>query len=101
MLNNTQILIKFFRTGVFAETARKKEMPRLMTSLNQIFQSSPFIAGNEFTVADVALGSILCYIPLMLKLDLSAYPAVMDYMKRMSERQGFKKSMAPVRKYLK
>lgn len=80
-------------TGVFMETAREKEMPRLMTTLNNIFEKQPFVMGNEFTVADVAVGSILCYIPLLLKLDLSAYPAVTDYMKRMSEREGFKKSI--------
>ncbi|BAZ14361.1 glutathione S-transferase domain-containing protein [Calothrix sp. NIES-4071] len=80
-------------TGVFMETAREKEMPRLMTTLNNMFEKQPFVMGDEFTVADVAVGSILCYIPLLLKLDLSPYPAVMDYMKRMSEREGFKKSI--------
>ncbi|BDA68731.1 glutathione S-transferase domain-containing protein [Calothrix sp. PCC 7716] len=80
-------------TGVFIEASREKEMPRLMTALNSMFEKQPFIMGNEFTVADVAVGSILCYIPIMLKLDLSPYPAVLDYMKRMTERDGFKKSI--------
>lgn len=80
-------------TGVFVEASREKEMPRLMTALNNMFEKQPFIMGEEFTVADVAVGSILCYIPIMLKLDLSAYPAVLDYMKRMTERDGFKKSI--------
>ncbi|MBW4602175.1 MAG: glutathione S-transferase family protein [Calothrix sp. FI2-JRJ7] len=80
-------------TGVFIEASREKEMPRLMTALNNMFEKQPFIMGDEFTVADVAVGSILCYIPIMLKLDLSAYPAVLDYMKRMTERDGFKKSI--------
>jgi glutathione S-transferase len=30
---------------------------------------------------------------MMLKLDLSAYPAVLDYMKRISERPAFKKAI--------
>ncbi|RUT00538.1 glutathione S-transferase [Dulcicalothrix desertica PCC 7102] len=80
-------------TGVFIEASREKEMPRLMTALNNMFEKQPFIMGDEFTVADVAVGSILCYIPIMLQLDLSAYPAVLDYMKRMTERDGFKKSI--------
>ncbi len=80
-------------TGVFIEASREKEMPRLMTALNSMFEKQPFIMGDEFTVADVAVGSILCYIPIMLQLDLSAYPAVLDYIKRMTERDGFKKSI--------
>ncbi len=80
-------------TGIFVEANREKEMPRLMTALNQIFEQQPFLLGDDFTAADVAVGSILCYIPLMLKLDLSEYPAVLNYMKRISERPAFQKTI--------
>jgi glutathione S-transferase len=80
-------------TGVFVETNREREMPRLLTPLNEIFSKQPFLLGNEFTVADVAVGSILSYIPVMLKLDLSSYPAVLNYMKQLSERPAFQKSI--------
>jgi len=53
----------------------------------------PFLLGDEFSVVDVAVGSILSYIPIMLKLDLSEYPAVVDYMKRLSERPAFQKAI--------
>lgn len=79
--------------GIFVEASRERETPRLLTPLNDIFQRQPFLLGEEFTVADVAVGSILTYIPVMLKLDLSAYPAVLDYMKRVSERPAFQKSI--------
>jgi len=79
--------------GIFVEANREREMPHLLTPLNEIFSKQPFLLGNEFTVADVAVGSILTYIPIMLKLDLSAYPAVLNYMKRMSERAAFQKSI--------
>jgi glutathione S-transferase len=65
----------------------------LLTPLNEIFQRQPFLTGDEFTVADVAVGSILAYIPMMLKLDLSAYPAVVDCIKRLSERPAFQKAI--------
>ncbi|MDB9374203.1 glutathione S-transferase family protein [Nodularia sphaerocarpa] len=80
-------------TGIFVEANREREMPRLLTPLNEIFERQSFVMGDEFTVADVAVGSILSYIPIMLKLDLSAYPAVLDYIKRMSERPAFQKSI--------
>lgn len=79
--------------GIFVEANREREMTKLMTPLNQIFEKQPFLLGDELTVADVAVGSILGYIPIMLKLDLSAYPAVVDYIKRMSERPAFQKAM--------
>ncbi len=79
--------------GIFVEANREREMPRLLTPLNEVFEKQPFLLGNEFSVADVAVGSILNYIPIMLKLDLSSYPAVLDYMKRLSERPAFQKSI--------
>jgi glutathione S-transferase len=80
-------------TGIFVETNREREMPRLMTPLNEILEQQPFILGNEFTVADVAVGSVLGYIPMMLKLDLSAYPSVLNYIKQMTQRPAFQKSI--------
>jgi glutathione S-transferase len=80
-------------TGLFIEANREREMPKLLTPLNQIFDKQSFLLGEEFTVADVAVGSILAYIPIMLKLDLSDYPAVVNYIQRISERPAFKKSI--------
>ncbi|MBW4646091.1 MAG: glutathione S-transferase family protein [Goleter apudmare HA4340-LM2] len=79
--------------GIFLEANRERETPRLLTPLNDIFERQPFLLGDEFTVADVAVGSILAYIPIMLKLDLSAYPSVLKYIKQVSERPAFQKSI--------
>jgi glutathione S-transferase len=49
--------------------------------------------GDELNIADIAVGSILAYIPLMLKLDLSAYPAVLEYIQRLNERPAFQKTI--------
>ncbi|MFB2833333.1 glutathione S-transferase family protein [Floridanema evergladense] len=82
--------------GVFVEANRDREMPRLMTALNSILEKQPYLLGNEFTMADVAVGSMLAYIPMILKeVDLSPYPAVLDYMKRVTERPAFQKAMQP------
>jgi glutathione S-transferase len=80
-------------TGIFIEANREREMPKLLAPLDRIFESQPFLLGEEFTVADVAVGSILAYIPIMLKLDLSEYGAVVDYIKRMNERPAFQKTI--------
>ena len=80
-------------TGLFVEASREKETPNLLTPLNQIFEKQPHILGEEFTVADIAVGSILAYVPMMLPIDLSPYPAVLDYIKRMSDRSAFKNTI--------
>ncbi|MEH2081078.1 MAG: glutathione S-transferase family protein [Nostoc sp.] len=81
-------------SGIFVEANREREMPRLLTQLNEIFSQQPFLLGDKFTVADVAVGAILNYIPMILKLDLSPYPAVLNYMKQLSERPAFQRSIA-------
>ncbi|MEG5023237.1 glutathione S-transferase family protein [Microcoleus sp. AT8-B1] len=79
--------------GIFTEATRDRETPKLLKPLNEIFEKQPFLMGDEFGVADAAVGSMLAYIPMMLKLDLSAYPAVVDYIKRISERPAFKSAI--------
>jgi glutathione S-transferase len=79
--------------GIFTEINREREMPRIMTVLNDIFEKQSFLIGNKFSVADVAVGSYLSYIPILLKLDISAYPAVINYMKQMSQRPAFQKTI--------
>ena len=81
-------------TGIFTEASRAKELPKLMTPLNDILSKHPYLLGNEFSVVDVAVGAILYYIPLMLKVDLSAYPAVTNYMQSLSSRPAFKVGMS-------
>ncbi len=81
-------------TGVFVEAHREREMSKLLTALEGILASQPYLLGKEFSVADVAVGSILAYIPILLKLDLSAYPEVMNYMQRFGERPAFQKAMS-------
>ncbi|HAC63712.1 MAG TPA: glutathione S-transferase [Cyanothece sp. UBA12306] len=80
-------------TGLFVEASREKDAPKLLTALNQIFASKPYLMGDNLTVADIAVGSILAYVPIMLKLDLSPYPAVLDYIKRINERPAFQKTI--------
>lgn len=80
--------------GIFVEASRERELPKLMTPLNEILSKQPYLLGAEFSVVDVAVGSILSYIPLMLRLDLSAYPAVVNYIKTLSTRPAFKKGMS-------
>ena len=98
--------------GLFVPENCEREAPRLLNPLNQIFGEQPFLLGDRFSVADVAVGSVLAYIPLLLRLDLSfypeeiqnsirhlskidfdAYPWVVSYMKRLEKRDAFHKTI--------
>lgn len=81
-------------SGVFVEANRDREMPKIMTTLNNILEGQTFLLGNILTVADIAVASILAYIPVILKIDLSGYPAITEYMQRIADRPAFKKTIS-------
>jgi glutathione S-transferase len=79
--------------GVFVEATRDRELPRLLEPLNALLSQQPFLLGDSFSVVDVAVGSYLSYIPLMLPVDLSPYPVVQTYIQRLTERPAFQKTI--------
>jgi glutathione S-transferase len=76
--------------GIFGEENREQELPKLMAPLDRILSEHPYILGDKFSVIDVAVGALLIYAPLMLKLDFSAYPAVVNYIQALSSRPACK-----------
>ena len=82
-----------FATGLFIEATRQKEKERLLPPLDQIFANNSYVMGEEFTVADVAFGSMLAYTQILLQLDISAYPHLSEYLQRLTQREGFKNSI--------
>ncbi|MGL5083479.1 MAG: glutathione S-transferase family protein [Microcoleaceae cyanobacterium] len=80
-------------TGMFIEGNRERETPNLMNPLNELLQRQFYITGEAFNVADVAVGSTLGFMQMMLKFDFSPYPGVMSYANRLFERPSFQKVM--------
>jgi glutathione S-transferase len=79
--------------GLFVEANREREMPRLLAGLNGCLEEQSYLLGEEFSVADVAVGSTLVFGKAMLKLDYSEYPAIANYLKRITERPAFQKTI--------
>lgn len=75
--------------GVFSEASRERETPRLLGGLNEIFSQQAFLTGDSFSVADVAVASMLFYMPLMLKIDFSPYPGITKYLGELAKRPAF------------
>lgn len=74
----------------FMESLREKQLPGLLAALDQHFSKHTFAVGDTFTVADVALGSYLGYIPMFFpgKVDMTPYSHLNAYMERVKERQA-------------
>ncbi|WGV28929.1 glutathione S-transferase family protein [Halotia branconii CENA392] len=79
--------------ALFSPDKRQKEMPRLLTPINQILQKQSFILGEKLSAADIAIASYLYYAKLLVPLDLKEYPEVVKYLDRMAARLTFKKTM--------
>ena len=80
-------------TGLFVEANREKEVPKLLSALSEILSKSSFVLGDNFTVVDAAVGSILAYVPMMLPIDLTPYPVILNYIKQINERPAFQKTI--------
>ncbi len=79
--------------GLFVEANREKEVPKLLTALSKILNQTPYILGSEFAVVDVAVGSVLAYVSLRLPIDLSPYPPILNYIKRITQRPAFQNTI--------
>jgi glutathione S-transferase len=79
--------------GIFVESSREKEKAKLFPALNQQFEQHPFVMGDQFTAADVAVGAYLSYITLMLSITYGDYPAIARYVKEIGDRPAFQKTI--------
>ena len=55
---------------------------------------SPYLAGPEFTAADVMSMFSLTTMRTFAPLDLTPYPAILDWLHRLAERPAYKRAMA-------
>jgi len=74
-------------------TSMDKVDLRSVATLEQIFSEREWLVGEgdgEFSVADVAVGSYLNYVPIFFpNADLSGTPSIAKYMQRCAERPAF------------
>ena len=75
-------------------TARVREMTRLhMKFIEDTVSASPFFAGPAFTAADVMMAFPFTTLQQFRPLDLSPYPMLQSYLKRIEARPAYAKAM--------
>lgn len=81
--------------GRVLDTGLRGENRRL-GRLNQILKDQEFILGDKFSVADVAIGSYLLYVPQFFPdVNVSQYPNIQRYMKQLCERPAYARAFGP------
>ena len=88
---NTVMLPEAERSPAVVEDAKKKfaEVARV---LEQALGSKPFILGEQFTAADVMIGSTLVWAQFLGVLE--GHPVLKQYVERLSARPAFQKAQA-------
>ncbi|WP_233149263.1 glutathione S-transferase family protein [Herbaspirillum camelliae] len=77
---------------VLAATCGRVE--RVLSLLEDRLGQVPYLAGGEFTAADVMSLFSLSTMRLFQPLDLSAYPHILAYLRRLGERPAYRRAMA-------
>ncbi|KAF2498585.1 glutathione S-transferase [Lophium mytilinum] len=76
-------------------TARYKEMfERMLTIMDKRLRENKWLAGEEFTAADIMTVFSLTTMRAFDPIDLTKYKGILGYLKRVSEREGYKKARA-------
>jgi glutathione S-transferase len=73
--------------------AMRGRLDRALRLLDARLTLAPYLAGEAFTAADVMTVFSLTTMRLFYPADLSPYPAVLAYLRRIGERPGYKRAM--------
>ncbi|MES2530752.1 MAG: glutathione binding-like protein, partial [Pseudomonadota bacterium] len=69
-------------------------LDRAMALVEARLGEAPYLAGDEFTAADIM--SVFCFSTMRLfqPMDLAGYPHIRAYLKRIGERPAYRRAMA-------
>jgi glutathione S-transferase len=71
------------------KTIAVENVKKRLGTVEKIFEKTPFLTGNDFTVADAYLYVVLSWTP-RLGIDLAPYPRVRDFFQRVDARPSVK-----------
>jgi glutathione S-transferase len=88
------VVLKQATDEAIVEKAIKEELPPLFNYLEKEIGDKEFIAGNQFTIADIAI--VTHFVSLeksKVKLDAQKWPKLASYVERIIKRDSFQKSL--------
>ncbi|WP_431268469.1 glutathione S-transferase C-terminal domain-containing protein [Dankookia sp. P2] len=74
--------------------AAEERLDRALRFLDSRVAAVPWLAGEEFTAADIMMGFPLTTMRYFAPLDLSPYPGILAYLQRIAAREGYQRAMA-------
>jgi|SRR5450830_293007 len=77
-----------------ALTSTRDRLDRVLALVEARLGKAPYLAGSEFTAADIMNVFSFTTMRLFQPLDLSAYPNILAYLQRIGERPAYRRGMA-------
>jgi len=74
--------------------AATERLARVLALVEDRLAHHDFLAGSDFTAADIMSVFSLTTMRLFYAFDLSGYPAILAYLKRIGARPAYRKAMA-------
>ena len=74
-------------------TDARAEVVRILNLIEQRLATTPFLAGNALTAADIATVFSLTTMRVFLPFDLSPYPNILAYLQRIGGREAYRRAM--------
>lgn len=74
-------------------TLTNSRFKKAFAALNERLRGNQWLAGSNFTVADVMVVFVLTTVRYWVPYSLEEYENVVKYLKRVSEREGYQKAM--------
>lgn len=75
-------------------TATQERLDKVLALVEERLGQVPYLAGNEFSAADIMSVFSLTTMRLFMPIDLAPYPSVRAYLKRIGERPAYRAAMA-------
>lgn len=90
------MLLQFSRIGSAGAYAASlgERFQKQLELIDSRLQKNAWLAGNEFTAADVMIFFTLTTMRTFYPYDLSEYPGILAYLAKVTAREGYKNSRA-------